>query len=334
MPISPEPPRGACRYSVVVPMHNEEAHVEPLYKQLAVAMDGLRQSYELLFVDDGSTDRTFALLTRLAETDPRVCAIQLKRNFGQTAALTAGFDHAAGEILIAMDADLRNSPAEIPVLLDKLAEGYDLVSGWRRDRRHEGLLRTWPSGVASWLLAKISGVPLRDFGTTFKVYRRELVRGLRLSGEQHRYIPVLANWLGARIAEVPVTDSPRKFGKSHYGLGRTLRVPFDLITLKFLQHYRMHPMRLFGPAGLISFTAGSAILLSWLAKRVFHWPAIFPQSIGAVILGVLLLLAGLQFFSIGLVGELLVRSHFEGQREPIYRVERLVKATRLARSAN
>lgn len=334
MPNPPEPPLDTCRYSVVVPMHNEEAHVEPLYAQLAVAMDGLGQSYELLFVDDGSSDRTFALLSRLAETDPRVCAIRLMRNFGQTAALAAGFDHAAGEILIAMDADLRSSPAEIPVLLDKLAEGYDLVSGWRRDRQHEGLLRTWPSGVANWLLAKISGVPLRDFGTTFKVYRQELLRGLRLYGEQHRFVPVLASWMGARIAEVPVTDSPRKFGKSHYGLGRTLRVPFDLITLKFLQHYRMHPMRLFGPAGLISFAAGSAILFSWLAKRVFHGPAIFPQSSGAVILSVLLLLAGLQFFSIGLVGELLVRNHFEQQREPIYRVERMVKATRLTRLAH
>ena len=213
-----------CRYSVVVPMHNEEAYVEPLAEQLTQTMTALGEPYELIFVEDGSTDATLALLERLAESNSRVRVISLTRNHGQTPALAAGFDHAAGEIVIAMDADLRSSPAEIPLLLDKLAEGYDLVCGWRRDRRHEDTLRTLPSGVANWLLARISGVSLHDFGSTFKAYRREVLRELQLYGEQHRFIPVLASWMGARIAEVPVSDSPRRFGKSHYGLERILRV--------------------------------------------------------------------------------------------------------------
>ncbi len=329
----PESTGPACGFSVVVPMHNEEAHVEPLYAQLLAVMDGLGDSYELIFVDDGSSDATFALLAQLAERDSRVLVIRLKRNFGQTAALAAGFDHCVGEIVIAMDADLRSSPAEIPLLLDKLSEGYDLVVGWRRNRRHEGVLRTWPSAVASWLLARISGVPLHDFGSTFKAYRRGVVQELQLYGEQHRFIPVLASWLGASIAEVPVSDSPRRFGMSHYGLGRALRVPFDLITIKFLRHYRMRPLQFLGPLALLGLGAGTAVLAYELARSLFSGPGVVATRGAVVVLGVVVLLAGLQWLTIGLVAELLVHQHFTAGRQPVYSIARIVRAASLTRSA-
>ena len=260
-------------------------------------------------------------------------AIRLKRNFGQTAALAAGFDHSVGEIVIAMDADLRSSPAEIPLLLDKLSEGYDLVVGWRRNRRHEGVLRTWPSAVANWLLAKLSGVSLHDFGSTFKVYRREVVQELHLYGDQHRFIPVLASWLGASITEVPVSDSPRRFGKSHYGLGRALRVPFDLVTIKFLRHYRMRPLQFFGPLALLGLGAGTAVLAYELARSFLSGPGVVAPHGAAVVLGVVVFLVGLQWLTIGLVAELLVHQHFTAGRQPIYSVERIVRAASLTRSA-
>ncbi len=324
-----EPIGPPCRYSVVVPMQNEEAYVKPLAEQLTQTMTALREPYELIFVDDGSTDATFDLLERLAESNSRVRVISLTRNHGQTPALAAGFDHAAGEIVIAMDADLRSSPAEIPLLLDKLAEGYDLVCGWRRDRRHEATLRTLPSGVANWLLAWISGVPLHDFGSTFKAYRREVLRELQLYGEQHRFIPVLASWMGARIAEVPVSDSPRRFGKSHYGLERILRVPFDLITLTFLRLYRMRPMGFFGPMALAGLGGGSLLFVYLLVRRLVSGHA----SAAGLVLAALLFLSGLQMLAVGLVGELLVRHHYETGNEPIYRVERIVRAASLTRTA-
>jgi len=325
-----EPPETACRYSVVVPMHNEEAYVQPMYAQVVAAMQKLPEPFELIFVDDGSTDRTLPRLAELVGQDPRVRVIRLRRNFGQTAALAAGFDHASGEIILAMDADLRSTPAEIPLLLDKLAEGYDLVSGWRRDRRHESLLRTLPSRVANWLLAKVSGVQMNDFGTTFKAYRRELLRELRLYGEQHRFIPALANWVGARIAEVPVSDSPREFGKSHYGLGRSVRVLFDLITLKFLLDYITRPLHFFGPAGLVGLGTGSAILLFLFVRKVFYGVHLFVEHGPLLLLGMLLFLSGLQLLAMGLVGELLARTYFEAHQKPVYRVERILGAAHLA----
>ena len=325
-----ENPEHACRYSVVVPMFNEAPYVRRLYEQLVAAMQKLPEPFELVFVDDGSADSTFALLSELVQRDARVRVVRLRRNFGQTAALAAGFDHALGDIIIAMDADLRSSPAEIPLLLDKLAEGYDLVSGWRQYRRHEGFLRTWPSRVANWLLAKISGVELRDFGTTFKAYRRELLRDLRLYGDRHRFIPVLASWVGARIAEVAVSDAPREFGHSHYGIGRTRRVFFDLLSLKFLMDYTSRPLHFFGPAGLLGLGAGSAILLFLFIKKVAYGTHLFVEHGPLVILGMLLFLSGLQLLAVGLIGELVARTHFDGHEKPVYRVDCVLGQTRMA----
>ncbi len=324
---------NACRYSVVVPMHNEEGYVRPLYEKLRAAMQRLPEPFELLFVDDGSTDNTLSLLAELVRADGGVRVVRLKRNFGQTAALAAGFDHAGGEIIIALDADLRSDPAEIRLLLEKLAEGYDLVSGWRRDRSHEGWLRTVPSRVANWLLAKLSGVEMRDFGTTFKAYRRELLRDLRLYGDQHRFIPVLASWQGARIAEVPVSDSPREMGQSHYGLERTVSVLFDLITLRFLMQYISRPLHLFGPAGMAGFLAGSAILLYLFVEKVVFGVHLFLTHGPLLILGLLLFLSGMQLLAVGLIGEMLARTYFEGRDKPVYRVERVLGGARLTGAA-
>lgn len=315
---------AVCRYSVVVPMHNEEGNVEILASRLRATMDQLGEPYELIFVDDGSTDGTFAALAQMAERSPEVRVVKLKRNFGQTPALAAGFDNAAGEIIIAMDGDLRSDPADIPLLLDKLDEGYDVANGWRRQRSHEGFLRTFPSRVANRWLSRLSGVDIQDFGTTFKAYRREVVEHFRLYGEQHRYLPVIAAWQGAKIAEVPVSDSPRKFGKSHYGFGRTLRVPFDLLALKFLQHYRTAPLRLFGIPGALSFLAGLAALGYAFIRPLVSGGSPFAGEGAAVVVAAVLLLAALQLLGMGLLGELMALSYLGPQREPSYRVERIV----------
>jgi glycosyltransferase involved in cell wall biosynthesis len=316
-----------CQYSVVVPMHNEEGNVDPLAARLLAAMDALEESYELIFVDDGSTDSTFTRLSRLAQLHSEVRVVKLKRNFGQTPALAAGFDYAAGEIILAMDGDLRSDPAEISVLLNKLEEGYDVVNGWRRNRAHEGFTRIFPSRVANRWLARLSGVPINDFGTTFKAYRREVVEGFRLYGEQHRYLPVLAAWQGARIAEVPVSDSPRSYGKSHYGIGRVFHVPFDLLTIKFLRHFRMAPLRLFGVPGLLSLLAGLLVYAGLAGAWLFDQHAILARAADGVILGAILLISGIQLMAMGLLGELLALSYFGPQREPIYRVERILSGS-------
>lgn len=312
-----------CRYSVVVPMHNEEGNVEPLAGKLLAAMKALDDSFELIFVDDGSSDGTFVILERLAASHPEICAIKLKRNFGQTPALSAGFDRAIGEIILAMDGDLRSDSGDIPKLLEKLDEGFDVVNGWRRDRDHEGWFRTIPSRIANRWLASVSGVAIHDFGSTFKAYRREVIEGLRLYGEQHRYIPVIASWQGARIAEVPVKDLPRTFGKSHYGIGRSFRVPFDIISLDFLRRYRAAPLRFFGVPGVLSLLAGAMAWTyiggAWLLNR----DPIGAHSILAVLGGVLLV-AGVQLMGMGLLGELLAVSYFGPQREPKYKVEKIV----------
>jgi glycosyltransferase involved in cell wall biosynthesis len=220
--------------SIVIPIHNEEPAILPLYDRLTTVLEAMNKPYEILFVDDASTDRSFELLANLVETDGRLKVIRLRRNFGQTAALSAGFDEAQGDVVISMDGDLQHDPEDIPALLEKVEEGYDIASGWRKNRLDNAITRKIPSRIANWLMAKASGVNLRDFGTTFKAYRTEILKDVNLYGELHRFIPALASFYGARVAEVPIRNSPRVSGGSHYGLGRTFRVLFDIITIKFL----------------------------------------------------------------------------------------------------
>src|SRR3954471_8455261 len=241
--------------SIVIPIHNEEPAILPLYDRLTTVLEAMNKPYEILFVDDASTDRSFELLANLVETDGRLKVIRLRRNFGQTAALSAGFHEAKGEVVIAMDGDLQHAPEDIPALLQKIDEGYDIASGWRKNRI-DNAIRKIPSRIANRMMAKASGVDLRDFGTTFKAYRAEVLKDVNLYGELHRFIPALASFYGARIAEVPIRNTPRVAGDSHYGLGRTFNVMFDIMTVKFLLKYFTRPMHFFGRVGLLAFALG------------------------------------------------------------------------------
>ena len=235
--------------SIAIPIHNEEHSILPLYDRLTAVLEPLQRPYEIIFVDDASTDRSFELLANLVETDGHLKVVRLRRNFGQTAALSAGFHEAKGDIVIAMDGDLQHAPEDIPALLAKIDEGFDIASGWRKHRVDNAVMRKFPSRIANWLMAKASGVDLRDFGTTFKAYRAEVLKDVNLYGELHRFIPALASFYGARIAEVPIRNTPRASGDSHYGIGRTFRVLFDILTIKFLLKYFTRPMHFFGTAG-------------------------------------------------------------------------------------
>src|SRR5208282_3645389 len=255
--------------SIVIPVHNEERSILPLYDRLTLVLESLRRPYEILFIDDASTDRSFELLSNLVETDAHLKVIRLRRNFGQTAALSAGFDEAKGEIVIAMDGDLQHAPEDIPDLLAKIDEGYDIASGWRKDRVDNAITRKLPSRIANWLMARASGLELRDFGTTFKAYRAEVLKDINLYGELHRFIPALASFYGARIAEVPIRNTPRASGDSHYGLGRTFNVIFDILTIKFLLKYFTRPMHFFGRLGLAAFAVGFVILGAVSAPKLW-----------------------------------------------------------------
>src|SRR5580658_58249 len=257
--------------SIVIPIHNEEPSLLRLYDRLTAVLEPLRQAYEILFVDDASTDRSFELLANLVETDGHLKVIRLRRNFGQSAALSAGFHEAKGDVVIAMDGDLQHAPEDIPALLAKIDEGYDIASGWRKDRVDNALTRKIPSRIANWLMAKASGIALRDFGTTFKAYRAEVLKEINLYGELHRFIPALASFYGARIAEVPIRNTPRLSGGSHYGLGRTFNVLFDILTIKFLLKYFTRPMHFFGRLGLAAFTLGFVILGTVAVQKIFGY---------------------------------------------------------------
>ena len=308
--------------SIVVPIHNEEPAILPLYDRLTLVLDKLRKPYEMIFIDDASTDRSFELLSNLCETDSRLKIIRLRRNFGQTAALSAGFDEAQGNIIISLDGDLQHDPEDIPALLSKIEEGYDIASGWRKNRLDNAITRKIPSRIANWLMSKASGIQLRDFGTTFKAYRAEVLKDVNLYGELHRFIPALASFYGARVAEVPIKNSPRVSGGSHYGLSRTFRVMFDILTIRFLLKYFTRPMHFFGTLGLTSSTLGSLVLLYLLVQKIRgmdiiaeHGPLMFA--------GGLLLLAGLMMFTSGLLGEVLIRVYFESQGRRIYAVREI-----------
>jgi glycosyltransferase involved in cell wall biosynthesis len=313
------------KYSVVVPFHNEQESVRELHQRLSSVMTDHYEPVEFIFIDDHSTDKTLETLTEIAETDSRVVVIRLKRNYGQTVALVAGFDYAEGEVIISMDGDLQHDPADIPRMLSVFEETRsDIVSGWRKNRVDNFLLRRAPSRAANWLMSKLSGVKIHDFGTTFKVYRKETIKQIKLYGEMHRFIPALASWNGATIAEVPIKNIERPGGRSHYGLSRTIRVLFDLLTIRFLLKYVTRPLHFFGPIGLLCTMAG-LIINSWmLIKKAIYGTDLFEQHGPLMLLGAVLILAGVQLVSSGLIGEMLSRTYFESQGKPIYSVERII----------
>ncbi len=314
--------------SIVVPIHNEEPSILPLYDRLTSVLFQIRQPYEIIFVDDASSDRSYELLANLIQTDQRLKVIRLRRNFGQTAALSAGFDEARGKIIIAMDGDLQHAPEDIPALLKKIDEGYDIASGWRKERLDNAITRRIPSRIANWMMSKASGIDLRDFGTTFKAYRAEVLKDVHLYGELHRFIPALASFYGARVAEVPITNTPRVAGASHYGLGRTFRVLFDILTIRFLLKYFTRPMHFFGAIGLAGTVAGGAMLAYCAAVKLFWRLDIIQEHGPMMIAGALLLLAGLMMFSTGLIGELVMRTYFETQNRRIYAIRDILTQKR------
>jgi glycosyltransferase involved in cell wall biosynthesis len=307
--------------SVVIPVYNEEDNVQEGFKEVTGVLSRMNRPYEIIYVDDGSRDRTVARLLECAGNDPHLQLVQLRRNFGQTAAMAAGFDHSRYEIVVALDGDLQNDPAEIPAMVAKLEEGYDLVAGWRKARRDKFISRKLPSMIANRLISWSTGVRLHDYGCTLKVMTDEVAHSLRLYGEMHRFIPALANEIGARIVEVPVNHRERKYGKSKYGISRTIRVILDLITVKFLLGYSKRPIHLFGVVGVGSSAVGTLLLglIAW-DRFVRHIPA---GNRPLLSLGVMMVIIGLQFLVFGLLAEVLARTYYESQNKKIYVVRRV-----------
>ena len=308
------------RISVVIPVYNEAENLADLHRELTASLASVGQSYEIVVVDDGSTDSSFERLRAIEAADPRVRVLRLRRNFGQTAAFSAGFDHARGEIVVTSDGDLQNDPADIPRLVAKLDEGYDMVCGWRR-RRRDPISKRVPSWIANRIISAATGVHLHDYGCSLKAIRSEVVKGLRLYGEMHRFIPAVASWMGVSLAEEPVSHRPRTRGRSKYGLGRTVRVLLDLFTVKFLLAYGTRPAHLFGLWGLASGGAGFLILAYLAYIRLFEDTAIAGRPL--LLLGAVLFLFGVMLVNFGLVAEMLVRIYHESQGKPIYVVKEL-----------
>lgn len=305
--------------SLIIPVYNEAENLPILYECIEKTLKSIQSIWEVIFIDDGSTDHSFDVLRSLVEQDPEhVRVVAFRRNFGQTAAITAGIDHAQGEIIVLLDADLQNDPADIPMLLEKLDEGYDLVSGWRKDRKDNRLTRTMPSNIANGLISWVTGVYLHDYGCTLKAYRRQALEGFRLYGEMHRFIPVFAHSVGAKITEMPVTHHERKFGKANYGLDRTLKIILDLFTVKFLLNYSHKPMRLFGGAGMLLITGGGVLLFYLYIRRLVESVPVLGSPLFQ--LGVMFLILGFQSILMGLIAELLARTYHESQSKPTYTI--------------
>lgn len=311
--------------SVVIPLYNEAENVEPLYGELSAALDQIGRSYEVIVVDDGSTDDSFARLRDIHQRDSRWRIIRFRRNFGQAAGFAAGFAAARGEVVVTSDADLQNDPRDIGRVLAKLDEGYDIVSGWRTERKEPFLSRRLPSMTANRMISDTTGVVLHDYGCSLKAYRSEVAKNVRLYGELHRFIPALASWMGVKVAEVPVNDRKRRFGKSKYGISRTFRVFLDLITVRFMLSYSTRPLHVFGGLGLASAGAGFLIGL-YLTVLKFG----FGQDIGTrplLFLAVLLVVLGVQLMSMGLLAEMITRTYHEAQDKPIYVIREQLDAT-------
>jgi glycosyltransferase involved in cell wall biosynthesis len=305
--------------SIVVPVFNEQENVEAVYSAVRSTLQSMDCSYEIVMVDDGSSDGSYDVLARLASEDTAIKVIRFRRNFGQTAAMAAGFDAASGSIIIPMDGDLQNDPADIPRLVDKINEGFDVVSGWRRDRKDTFVTRKIPSMLANALISRLTGVHLHDYGCTLKAYRREVLDGINLYGEMHRFVPALASQFGARVAELPVNHFPRLYGVSKYGISRTLRVILDLMTVKFLMAYSTKPIQLFGKWGIYTMLAGIGTGAMTMYMKIFEHLSMNRNPL--LILTAFLLFMGVQFLVLGLLGELNARTYFESQGKPIYAVK-------------
>ncbi|MEM5776173.1 MAG: glycosyltransferase family 2 protein [Anaerolineaceae bacterium] len=309
--------------SVVIPVYNEQDNIPLLYQAVCQALSPLKYAWEIVFVDDGSKDNSLNEMERIAAQDPEhVRVVELRRNFGQTAAIAAGFDYASGDIVIPMDADLQNDPVDIPMLLEKLEDGYDVVSGWRKNREDNYLTRTLPSHMANWLISSVTGVRLHDYGCTLKAYRRDVISGFRLYGEMHRFIPVYASSVGARITEVVVHHHPRRYGKAKYGLERTIKVVLDLFTVKFLSSYASKPIYLFGGSGLFFILLSGAVLLFLLIRRLAA--NISPFDSPLFFTSLMFMIFGFQSILMGLIAELLMRTYHESQGKPTYQVKQVV----------
>ena len=309
--------------SLIVPVYNEEKNLPLLIDSIQETFNSLPYTWEVVLVDDGSEDGSLQVLTQLAEKSPEhLRVVSFRRNFGQTAAIAAGLDYASGEIIVLLDADMQNDPADIPMLLEKLNEGYDLVSGWRKRRQDPYLTRTLPLNLANMLISRVTGVPLHDYGCTLKAYRREVLAGFRLYGEMHRFIPVFANSVGAKITEVQVNHQPRKFGKTKYGLERTIKVILDLFTVRFLVSYASKPIYLFGGAGLVLMSGSGVMLLYLFVRRVLEQISVLGSPLFQV--AIVLLIMGFQSLLMGLIAELLVRTYYESQRKPTYSIRKTI----------
>jgi glycosyltransferase involved in cell wall biosynthesis len=307
------------KLSLVIPVYNEQENIPLLLDAINATMKTVNQSWEVIFVDDGSRDSSLAVLKEQAEKDrEHVRVVSFRRNFGQTAAIAAGIDHAIGETIVLLDADMQNDPSDIPMLLAKLDEGYDLVSGWRKDRKDNAITRTLPSIMANGLISWVTGVHLHDYGCTLKAYRREALAGFRLYGEMHRFIPVFAHSIGANIAEMPVHHHPRKFGKAKYGLERTVKVLLDLFTVKFLLSYSNKPIYLFGGTGVTFIFGGGALMLYLFIRRIFDAVAVLGSPLFQ--LAIMFTIMGFQSILMGLIAELLVRTYHESQQKPTYTI--------------
>lgn len=309
--------------SLVIPLYNEEENVQALYEELEKVLQPSGLNLEYVFVDDGSKDATFERLRAVVEHDPKVTIVRFRRNFGQTAAMAAGFDYATGDVVVTLDGDLQNDPAEIPRMLAKLDEGYDMVAGWRKKRQDNLVYRTIPSRIGNWLISKITKVQLHDYGCTLKIMRADVAKNIQLYGEMHRFIPAVAAELGVRIAELPVNHRPRVFGRSKYGISKTFRVILDLLTVKFFLGYATRPLHMFGMLGLVSGGVGGILLSKLLVERFFLHEPLAGRP--ALIIAVMLILIGLQFLCFGLLAEILVRTYHESQNKKTYSVREIAQ---------
>jgi glycosyltransferase involved in cell wall biosynthesis len=307
--------------SIVIPVYDEQESVLILYRSIKEVMDGIKRGYEIVFVDDGSRDGTLKALEEIQKADARVVVVSFRRNFGQTAALAAGFEYADGDIIITMDADLQNDPRDIPKLLEKIRD-HDVVSGWRKKRKDKLITRRLPSMTANWLISRVTGVSLHDYGCTLKAYRKEVIKNVRLYGEMHRFIPAIASWFGASVAEVETTHHPRRFGRSKYGLSRTVSVVLDLITVKFLQSFSTRPIHAFGPGGLLLGLAGFLIALYLTYEKLLRGRDIGGRPL--LLLGILCIILGVQLVVMGLLGEMLARVYHESQGKRIFTVRKVL----------